>query len=67
MDVGCTDVTKYTDKIRASMGASYANFKNMTGTVCVCEEENCNDQPSSKLIPDERILDGLFYNRINEC
>ena len=59
MGTGCSDMTKFEDEIRESMGASVASLEDMNGAVCVCEEENCNVQQSSELKPDQLIPDQL--------
>ena len=60
VSTGCNDIEIFEDKIRESMGPSVANLEDLTGTICVCEEDNCNIQQSSDLIPDESSPQGLF-------
>ena len=61
MGTGCSDMTKYEDGIRECMGASVAN---LVGVMCVCEEENCNVQHSSELIPDKLKPDKLIPDQL---
>ena len=53
METGCSDMKKYEDKIKESMGASVANLEDMSGAVCVCETDNCNVQKSTQLVADD--------------
>ena len=47
LPTGCNNIEIYEDKIREFMGARVANLVDLTGAVCVCEEENCNSQQST--------------------
>ena len=50
------------DEIRQFMGdiVGLGNLEDLTGTICVCEEDNCNIQQISDLIPDESPPQGLL-------
>ena len=57
---GCNNITKYEDKNKESLGFGVDRLDDMTGVVCVCEEENCNVQQSGKLKLDQLPSHGMF-------